>query len=438
MMKFEDLKLKPELLQKAKELGFEDLTEIQEKCTPEIHKGMDVVGQAETGSGKTLAFGLPILDKIIPGRGVQTLVLTPTRELCVQVADVFKDFGKPLGIRTAAVYGGVGLEPQVKNMQNSEIIVGTPGRILDHLARRNVDFRDVCFLVLDEADKMFEMGFIEDVERIISRVPKKRQTMMFSATISYDVHAVLKKHMINPLIIKTHAHVDTKKLHQAYYEIYDSRDKFSLLVYLLKNSTPGLAIVFCATRGESDIVASNLKRQGVNALAIHGGMSQHMRLQSLDALKNQTTDVLVATDVAARGLDIKKVSHVYNYDVPKTSKEYVHRIGRTARAGESGDAVTLLVVRDHDNFRRVLSDEGLNIERKEMPQFPRLPFSRRTEGGFGYGESRRPYSDRPSGFRDRREHGGRSGYGHRGEHRDRRANDRRPRQGSHRPQYRHA
>ncbi len=389
-MKFEELNINKKLIDKTREQGFEELTLIQEKCLPEIIDGKDVVGQAETGSGKTLAFCLPILDRIIPGEGLQTVVLTPTRELCVQVTDVFKDFGKILGIKTTSVYGGVGIELQIKKIRTSEIVVGTPGRMLDHLRRETIDFRNVRFLVLDETDKMLDMGFIDDVEKIIHHVPKKRQTLMFSATIMRSIHRLMNRHLRNPVVIKTKSQVDKSKLHQTYYDIYKQNEKFSLLVHLLKNDTSGLAIVFCATRRESDIVARNLRHHGINASAIHGGMSQNKRSQSLDSLKNQRTDVLAATDVAARGLDIKNVSHIYNYDVPKTSIEYIHRIGRTARAGENGAAITLLTAPDHDNFRRVQSNDELNIERAEMPDFEKVAFYRKTK------RRRKSYPRRPN------------------------------------------
>jgi len=375
-MKFEKLNIDYRLYEKVKEFGFEDLTQIQSMCIPEILNGIDVVGQAETGSGKTLAFCLPILDKIQMGRGLQVLVLTPTRELCIQVTDVFQDFGKSLGIKTTSIYGGVSIKPQIRNIPTSHIIVGTPGRLLDHINRRTIDFKNIRFLVLDETDKMLEMGFIEDVERIIFNLPRDRQTLMFSATISEDVYKIAKKHLKNSLMFRTKPLVDTDKLNQKYYDIYNNNDKFSLLLYLLKNSTLGLAIVFCATRKETDIVAKNLRQQGINASEIHGGMNQNKRMKSLDNLKRQKTNVLVATDVAARGLDIKDVSHVYNYDVPKTPKEYIHRIGRTARAGKNGNAVTLLTSRDHDNFRRVQSDEKLIIKQANFPQFNKVPFFR--------------------------------------------------------------
>ena len=378
-MKFEELEINKQIIEKTIEQGFEELTTIQERCIPEISKGRDVVGQAETGSGKTIAFCLPILEKINHGEGLQTVVLTPTRELCIQVTDVFKTFGKILGVKTTSIYGGVSIGPQIKRIKTSEVVVGTPGRMLDHLRRKTIDFRNVRFLILDEIDKMLEMGFIDDVEKIISFIPKNRQTLMFSATVMRSIHRLMNKHLQNPVVIKTKSQVDKSKLHQIYYDIFIQYEKFSLLLHLLKNDTSGLAIVFCATRRESDIVARNLRRHGIHASAIHGGMTQNQRTQSLDSLKNEKTDVLVATDVAARGLDIKNVSHIYNYDVPKTSIEYIHRIGRTARAGENGAAITLLTTPDHDNFRRVQSNEELNIQRVEMPDFVKVDFYRKAK-----------------------------------------------------------
>jgi len=375
-MNFKKLNIDSKLNEKIIEFGFKDLTSIQEKCIPEILNGNDIVGQAETGSGKTLAFVIPILNKIKGNRNLQVLVLTPTRELCIQVADVFKDFGERLGIITTSIYGGVSIAPQINDISFSQIIVATPGRLLDHIDRKTINFKNIKFLVLDEIDKMLEMGFIDDVENIIYTLPRNRQTLMFSATVPENVYKIAQKHLKNPMIFRTKPLVDTDKLNQRYYDIYKQNDKFSLLLHLLKNSTSGLAIVFCATRKETDVVANNLRRLGINASPIHGGMNQNKRLKSLDKLKRQKIDVLVATDVAARGLDIKNVSHVYNYDVPKTSKDYIHRVGRTARAGKNGDAVTLLTPRDHENFRRVQSDEKLEIEQASFPEFKKVPFFR--------------------------------------------------------------
>lgn len=378
-MKCEQLPINHQLIATLQAHKFEKLTLIQEKCIPEILTGRDVAGQAETGSGKTLAFCLPILDNIKRREGLQALVLTPTRELCMQVADVFRDYGKNLGIRTTSVHGGVSIGPQIHAMHSSEVVIGTPGRILDHLRRGTMDVRRIRTLVLDETDKMFEMGFIEDVEDIIRYIPQQRQVLLFSATISEEVFRLARKHLRRPIFIKTQAYVDHRKLRQIYYDIYEQNQKFSLLVHLLKRNTDGLSIVFCGTRRESDAVSKNLARQGIRASAIHGGMRQQKRSSSLDALKTQKTKVLVATDVAARGLDIKNVTYIYNYDVPKTPTEYVHRIGRTARAGANGAAITLLTERDHDNFRRVQRNDDFVIERADMPEFRKIPFLRRTE-----------------------------------------------------------
>ncbi|HII65751.1 TPA: DEAD/DEAH box helicase [Candidatus Woesearchaeota archaeon] len=414
-MNFEDLKVHPQLVQAVLEMGFTEPTPIQQQCIPEIKKGRDVVGQSGTGSGKTAAFGLPILEQVQPRQGIQALILTPTRELCVQVNDMLNSFGKHLRLRSTAVYGGVGINPQIDALRYAEIVVGTPGRILDHLERRTISFTNVRFFVLDEADKMFEMGFVEDVERIMSQVPRERQTMLFSATVPPTVNALIRKHLRDPVIIKTHIHVDRSLLRQVYYNI-PQHDKFSLLVHLLRNKTPGLAMVFCATRSETDVVARNLHMNGVNAMAIHGGLSQSRRLHVLDQLKKEHIDVMVATDVAARGLDVKHISHVYNYDVPKTSDEYVHRIGRTARAGAEGDAVTLLTDRDYENFNNVLRDRTLNVERAEVPSFERVRFMRNSQRGRPFGD--RDRHSRGSFSGERREHYG--GRGHRGESGDRR------------------
>ena len=381
-MDFNSINIKSDLKKKILDSGFTNLTKIQEKCIPEILNNRDVVGQAETGSGKTLAFCLPLLEKIQPSKGLQVVVLTPTRELCHQVSDVFCYFGGNLGINTTCIFGGVNINPQIKNIKVSEIVVATPGRMLDHIRRKTIDFRNVKFLVLDETDKMLDMGFIDDVEKIIGFIPKDRQTLMFSATIENCIDKLIKKHLKNPLVIKTKSQVDKNKLEQVYYDIYEKNNKFSLLLHLLRNDNSGLSIVFCSTRKESDFVAKNLRYHGINASAIHGGMSQNKRTHSLDSLRNHKTDVLVATDVAARGLDIKNVSHIYHYDVPKTSTDYIHRIGRTARADENGKAVTLLTGPDHDNFRRVQSNEELEIEKAEVPDFKRVSFLRKNKKHF--------------------------------------------------------
>ncbi len=404
-MKFEELDISKIIIDKTIQQGFTELTPIQEQCIPEIIKSKDVVGQAETGSGKTIAFCIPIIEKIKSKQGIQTVVLTPTRELCMQVSDVFNTYGKKLGIKTTSIYGGVNISPQIKNLKTTEVVIATPGRMLDHIRRGTINLRTVRFLILDETDKMLEMGFIDDVEEIIGHTPRDRQTLMFSATIMRSFQQLMKRHLRDPVIIRTQSKVDKTKLHQVFYDIYEKNDKFSLLVHLLKNDTKGLAIVFCATRIESDHVAKNLRKQGINASAIHGGMTQNQRTKSLDELKNENTEVLVATDVAARGLDIKNVSHIYNYDVPKTPTEYIHRIGRTARAGENGVAVTLLTRPDHDNFRRVQSDEELIIKGTEIPEFKKVEFHRKVpnnnrKNNTGYRRRSTGYRKKPTANRN--------------------------------------
>lgn len=388
-MKFEEMNLKENLMKAIQRAGFTEATSIQEKCIIPALQGRDIVGQSATGSGKTAAYGLPILEKIEPGKGLQAMILAPTRELAQQVKDRMDSFAKFLGIHIAIVYGGVGMQPQIDALRRAEIVVATPGRMLDHVGRGTVFLKKVHIVVLDEADKMFEMGFIEDVREILKEVPKERQTLLFSATMSEQVHRIIKGYLKDPYMIREKIHVDRSLLKQIYYNI-KSKDKFSLLVHLLKNKTEGLAIVFCGTRKQVDIINKNLKKQGIKSLAVHGGLSQNMRTNAVESLRKENISVLVATDVAARGLDIQNISHVYNYDCPKNAEEYTHRIGRTARAGNKGDAITLLSDRDHDNFRNVMSDRNLKIENEEPPAFEKIAFDltedRRPErGGFGGG-----------------------------------------------------
>lgn len=391
-MKIEELKLKPEIQRAVKLLNFDDATLIQEKCIPLLQQGKDVVAQSNTGSGKTAAFGLPMLEKLDGGKGVQAIILTPTRELCVQVSDAIKSFSKFMPLRVATLYGGVGLEPQVESIKKSEIVVGTPGRTLDHIRRNSLKLNNVKYVVLDEADKMLEMGFIEDVEKILSFTPKQKQMALFSATMPARIYELVQKYQNNPIKIKGDIHVDKSKLRQIFYNIRPN-EKFSLLVHLLKQNTNSISLVFCGTRREADVVTKNLKNNGIKAMSIHGGLTQSKRLNALEMFKKEKVTVLVATDVAARGLDIRNVTHVYNYDVPKSSEDYIHRIGRTARAGEDGDAITLLCERDYENFDRVLSDRSIQIEKIEPPKTDRANFIR---GGL---ESENRFSNKYMGQR---------------------------------------
>lgn len=402
MEEFRKLGLNDKILKVIEEYKFEKPSDIQVKTIPLVLEGKDVIGGSATGSGKTLAFGAGIIEHAHKGKGIQALVLVPTRELAEQVCNSLTRFSKYYDLNITDVYGGVGIEPQIHALRDAEIVVGTPGRILDHIERRTINLSNVKTLVLDEADRMLDMGFIDDVESIIKECKGRKQTLLFSATIGPDIEHMSKKYMNNPINISVESYVDASKLKQEYYDV-PQNIKFSLLVHFLKQEKSGLVMVFCNTRMNSDFVASNLKRYGLYALAIHGGLTQARRNNIMEKFKAGEVYILVCTDVAARGLDIKNVSHVYNYDIPKTSDEYIHRVGRTARAGKEGIAVSIVSQRDYENFRHVLEDHDIKIEHKEIPQNieqvyikfdkPRR-FGRDSERGYGGRGGGRGYAGR--------------------------------------------
>ncbi len=372
-MKFEELGIDQDILKVLYELKFEEPTEIQEKAIPLIKAGHDVIGESATGSGKTLAFAVQLIENSVRGAGVQALILVPTRELCEQVSKEIKKFSRYKNLTIASVYGGVSYGPQTDLLARAEIVVGTPGRILDHVQRGTFATHQIKFLVIDETDRMFDMGFIKDVTEIIRNVSPKRQTMLFSATINPDVEHIGRKYMKEPKMVSAVVEVDPSLLHQFYYEV-SSGNKFSLLVHLVRHDKVGLVMVFCNTRRNVDFLSTNLRKQGVEAHPIHGGLSQNQRNKVMDLFKDNKIHVLVASDVAARGLDIKNVSHVYNYDLPKTEEEYIHRIGRTARAGKEGKAISIISDRDYENFHRIKRDERIKMAKLDMPQIERVPF----------------------------------------------------------------
>jgi len=367
MEKFAKLGLSEEVLSVLKSKGFEEPTEIQVKAIPLALAGKDIIGSSATGSGKTLAFASPIIENLEPNGNVQALILTPTRELAEQVSDSIKHFSKNKGLNVFAVYGGVDIQRQIRIIRNTDVLVGTPGRILDHLQRRTLKLNNVKFLVLDEVDQMLDMGFHHDVEAIIKQCPIERQTMLFSATISDEFDYLVQKYTRNPVEISAKSFVEDSKLKQIFYDV-SSNQKFSLLVHLLKKETSELAMIFCSTRRNADTIADSLYDFGIKAKAIHGGIVQNKRLSILREFHNKDFNILVCTDVAARGLDIKNVTHVYNYDLPADSKDYIHRIGRTARAGEDGKVVNILSNRDYENFRIIQGNKSLVITQEELPQ----------------------------------------------------------------------
>lgn len=374
MESFRKLGLSEELLKLLEKAHISEPSEIQEKVIPLIIAGKDVIGGSATGSGKTLAFGAGIIDKTQSGHGVQVLILTPTRELAEQVGGVFEKYSNFKRLKVAIVYGGTSISHQINDLRRCDIVVGTPGRMLDHLERGTVNLDHVKVLVLDEADRMLDMGFVKDVETIIRNCPKERQTLLFSATISADIEHIANKHMKNPVAISVDSYISTEQLRQIYYDVPRNM-KFSLLVHLLKKEESGLVMVFCNTRHNTDFVGENLRDAGIDSLIIHGGLTQQKRNSIMEKFHDKKVHVLVCTDVAARGLDIKGVSHIYNYDIPKTSSDYIHRIGRTARAGKNGIAVNLLADRDYDNFTAVLKDKSLEIKREELPEIQMVRIS---------------------------------------------------------------
>ncbi|MBT3395022.1 DEAD/DEAH box helicase [archaeon] len=371
MKTFEQLNIEKSILDVIKEEGFDKPTEIQEKTIPLAIEGRDILAGSATGSGKTLAFGAGIIQNTQKGGGIQALILTPTRELAQQVKDSLKKFSKNKKLIITSVYGGMPIRGQFKRLEEADIVVGTPGRILDHINRRTIRLKEVRTLVLDEADRMLDMGFIDDVEKIMKNLPKDKQTLLFSATIHGMVAHMIEKFLNNPVKIEVESNVDPAKLKQGYYDVQDNL-KYSLLVNLLKKEESGLVMVFCNTRHNTDFIANNLSGNGIDAEAIHGGFTQKKRNRILEKFHTQKVLTLVCTDVAARGLDIQDVSHIYNYDVPTDPKDYIHRIGRTARAGKKGEAITILSSRDHDNFRRVAQANQISIPKLDTPQIDRV------------------------------------------------------------------
>jgi ATP-dependent RNA helicase DeaD len=374
-MKFEDMNIEESILGSLNDIGFEQPTRIQSETIPIIKQGYDVIGQSETGSGKTAAFGIPLVEKVVKSGKIQALVLAPTRELALQIANDLTKYSRFKGLYIQTVYGGVSMGPQVFGLRKAEIVVGTPGRILDHMQRGNLDLSNLKIFVLDEADKMIDMGFIDDIGIIERNIPKNRQTLLFSATMPESLMRIREKFTKNAKKIKTETKVRDDFLRQYYCDI-DHKRKFSLLVHLINQERPSLAIIFCNSRREADLISRNLQYNGINATVLHGGLSQQRREEVMESFHKGIKRVLVATDVAGRGLDIKNVTHIFNYSIPKDAEEYTNRIGRTARAGESGKAISLLSREDHDSFRRIINNFSYDIKKMEVSDFRILPFNK--------------------------------------------------------------
>ena len=372
-MKFENLGLQDSVLDSLRHIGFETPTRIQSETIPLIKEGHDVIGQSQTGSGKTGAFGIPIVERAVKGRNAQALILAPTRELAKQIAGDISKFSKRKGLKVQTVYGGVSMGPQIKGLKRSEIIVATPGRMLDHIRRGNFYPENIEFFVLDEADTMIDMGFLNDIEDIADSIPEDRQTLLFSATMPKELVKITEQLTDNAKKVATEIKVDEDLLKQYYYEVKHSQ-KFSLLVSILEEEDPDSALIFCKTRRNTEKLKKNLRRNGVKAEAFHGGMSQNQRERILGSFYKGKVRYLVATNVASRGIDVSHITHIYNYNIPASVPDYVNRIGRTARAGKSGKAVSLVTENDRRNFKDIRRLYDYKIEKLVKEEFDRLPF----------------------------------------------------------------
>jgi len=367
MQSFEDLPLSMEVLKSVKDLGFESLFPIQAQAIMPLLEGKDVIGQARTGTGKTAAFGVPMVERLNPAiKKVQGLVLVPTRELAVQVADNIKLFAKYARLKVLAVYGGELIQKQIRALAGGiHIVVGTPGRVIDLLNRRILNLSSVKIVVLDEADRMLDMGFIEDIEYIIAKTPSDRQTSLFSATIDQTVMKVCNKYMKNPeKILVSKDEIALTQMKQ-YYMIVNNHKKYGALCDLLRENHIGRAIIFCKTRRGTSALSEKLRRKGYNVQALHAGFTQPQRDRVVNSFRDGKLKLLVATDVAARGLDIQGITHIINYDVPLEAPVYFHRVGRTARMGQEGTAITLVGYGELSYFDDIKALTKTTIE--EMP-----------------------------------------------------------------------
>ncbi len=355
MTNFSELNISASTLKSIKRMGFEEATPIQEGTITHAMEGRDVLGQAQTGTGKTAAFGIPLIEKIDPKNpNIQGLIIAPTRELAIQVSEELYKLGYDKRVKLLSVYGGQDISRQIRALKNKpQIIVGTPGRILDHINRKTLKLENVNTLVLDEADEMLNMGFIEDINTILSNVPDTRQTLLFSATMPGPIRKIANTFMKDPVEVKIKSKEMTVENIEQFFVKAQEREKFDVLSRIINVHQPELAIVFGRTKRRVDELSHALSIRGYLAEGIHGDLSQAKRMSVLRQFKENKIDILVATDVAARGLDISGVTHVYNFDIPQDPESYVHRIGRTGRAGKSGMAVTFVTPREMGYLRIV-------------------------------------------------------------------------------------
>ena len=365
---FNSMNLKKELLDAIEEKGFENPTPIQKRAIPPALLGRDIMGQAQTGTGKTAAFGLPVLNNIKKDGGLQALILCPTRELAVQVAEEMSTMGKRLNIFTLAVYGGQSIDVQFRALRKRpEVIVGTPGRLLDHFNRRTINLKDLNHVVLDEADEMLDMGFFPDITKILEQCPEKRQTFLFSATLEHEIRDLGMRFMKDPEVILVEPKdIIVPLITQSYYDVNPGR-KIESLCRIMDVEQPQVALIFSRTKKGADELSRALEVRGYAASALHGDMTQRERDNVMDRFRKGTIEILVATDLAARGLDIDHVTHVVNFDIPEDPDSYIHRIGRTGRAGRDGTAITLVEPRQIKHLRYIERLIKQKIKRVVLP-----------------------------------------------------------------------
>lgn len=363
-MNAEALQLSASMIRQLDRHNITTATPVQREIIPAIFEGHDIIAQSETGSGKTLSFAIPLIERITPQSGLKALVIVPTRELALQIAAEFVKFSSGRQqLAITPVYGGVSIQEQIRRLKRTNIVVGTPGRLLDLLQRGALCLDTIQYLVLDEADRMLDMGFIKDIEKIVRQVPAERQTLLFSATISKEIERLGRRFLQSPKNVKLASQVKPELLNQTYYQT-SSEQKLVLLAHLLRR--PGqLSLVFCNRKHKTEAVARQLSRKGIQARCLNGGMSQKQRERVTADFRLNAFDVLVATDVAARGLHIDNITHVYNYDIPLDVDSYIHRVGRTARAGRHGEAVSLVEPGEHGKaFRQILVAQGSMLKKQ--------------------------------------------------------------------------
>ncbi len=370
-MSFSNLGLQPALLESLSSLGYDTMTPVQAQSLPPVLSGQDLIGQGKTGSGKTAAFGLGLLNRLNPGRfQVQALVLCPTRELADQVAREIRRLARAMAnVKVLTLCGGTPIGPQIGSLEHgAHIIVGTPGRIEDHLRKRTLDLGQLQTLVLDEADRMFDMGFESAVEAVFERVPDRRQTLLFSATFPAEAERVAHRYMHQPVRVQVAERHDDSSIHQHFIRVPDDRHRPSALRALLLKQRPESAVVFCNTKAETRDLEEALCRDGFDALALHGDLVQKERDQALVRFANRSVSILVATDVAARGLDIESLDAVFNYHLARDAEVHTHRVGRTGRAGEKGHAYTLYTEKETHKLARLEAELALRIEPGAVPE----------------------------------------------------------------------